>query len=172
MGLRPAHCYREIERAYTRHSKYKSKSYIKGIPALKITKFDFGNLTKNFESRIDIFPKIDIQIRHNSIESTRMLANRRLHRNLGANYRLKIRVYPHHVLREHKMLTGAGADRMSPGMSQAFGKPIGIAAQVKEKQPIMSIYVDKKDVKTVIDILDVARKRLPCKCGISVLQNN
>ncbi|MBI2672772.1 50S ribosomal protein L16, partial [Candidatus Woesearchaeota archaeon] len=168
MGLRPAHCYREIERSYTRHSKYKAKGYVKSMPPIKITKFDFGNTTKNFESRVDIFPKADIQIRHNSLESARMLANRRLHKSLGANYRLKVRVYPHHVLREHKMLTGAGADRMSPGMSQAFGKPIGLAAQVKAKQPIISVFVEKKDVKTVINVLDHTKARLPGKCGVSV----
>ena len=39
--------------------------------------------------------------------------------------------YPHHVLRENKQATGAGADRVSQGMRCAFGKNVGTAARVK-----------------------------------------
>ena len=68
---------------------------------------------------------------------------------MGRNYHLQIRIYPHHVLRENKMLTGAGADRMQTGMQRAFGKAIGSAAQVKIGQAIFTVQVDDKDIDAV-----------------------
>ena len=45
-------------------------------------------------------------------------------------YHLKIRVYPHHIVRENPMATGAGADRVQDGMRKAFGKPVSSVAMV------------------------------------------
>ncbi len=160
-GLRKGKCYTKIVRAYTRKSKYKSKGYIKAIPPSKIVKFDQGNLQKNFPAKVSLVSKQDIQLRHNALESARQVIHTHLASSFGNNYKLKVRVYPHHILREHKMLTGAGADRMSPGMSQAFGKPVGIAAQVKKNQPIISVMVDLKDVEAAKRIMHFAMARLP-----------
>ena len=162
-GLRKGKCYTEIKRAYTRKSKYKGSNFIKAIPTLKIVKFDQGNLQKTFESQIHLFSKQDIQLRHNSLESARQVVHKHLADALGNNYHLKVRVYPHHILREHKMITGAGADRLSPGMSQAFGKPVGVAAQVKRNQAIITIMVDSKDVESAKNALGFAHARLPGK---------
>ncbi|MFC7029415.1 hypothetical protein ACFQH8_22010 [Halomicroarcula sp. GCM10025710] len=41
---------------------------------------------------------------------------------------MTLRKFPHQVLRENKQATGAGADRVSDGMRQAFGKIVGTAA--------------------------------------------
>lgn len=162
-GLRKGNCYRKVVRAYTRKSKYKSKGYIKAIPPSKIVKFDQGNLQKKFDAKVSLVSKQAIQLRHNALESARQIIHKHISDSLGNNYYLKVRVYPHHILREHKMLTGAGADRMSPGMSQAFGKAVGVAAQVKRNQPIISIMTDKKDVETAKKALHFAMSRLPGK---------
>ncbi|MBS3095623.1 50S ribosomal protein L16 [Candidatus Woesearchaeota archaeon] len=162
-GLRKGVCYRNIVRAYTRRSKYKAKGYIKAIPPLKIVKFDQGNLQKKFDAQVSLYTRQDIQLRHNALESARQVIHKHLADTLGNNYHLKVRVYPHHVLREHKMLTGAGADRMSPGMSQAFGKAVGTAAQVKKDQPIISVGIDKKDIESAKSALSYAIARLPGK---------
>lgn len=167
-GLRKAKCYRKVVRAYTRKSKYKSKSFVKGVPNSKIVKYDQGNLKKEFEGHVCLFTKEKIQIRHNALEAARVVINRHLSRNMGNNYHLKLRVYPHHVLRENKMLTGAGADRMQSGMSHSFGKPIGTAAQLKKNQKIFSVYIDKKDVEAAKAALEKAFHRLPCKCGVEI----
>ena len=166
VGLRKGRCYREIERPYTRRSKYKKKNFIKSIPTNKIVKFELGNLKKDFESSADLVARQSVQIRHNSLESVRLLVNRRLHKFLGNNYKLRLRVYPHHILRENKMLTGAGADRMQSGMQKAFGRPIGLAAQVKEQQPIFTVYVDNKDLEFARETLKKAFSRLPCTCKV------
>lgn len=165
-GLRKGKCYREIERPYTRKSKFKKKGYVKSVPPNKIAKFELGNLQKNFETSADLVTKESVQIRHNALESARLIINRRLHKNFGNNYKLKLRVYPHHILRENKMLTGAGADRMQSGMQKAFGRPIGLAAQVKVEQPLFTVYVDNKDVNIAREILKKGISRLPCKCKV------
>ena len=128
-SLRKAKCYRNVKRAYTRKSKYKKKGYIKAIPSLKIVKFDIGNLKKKFSNEVSLYSKEKIQVRENALESARLIVNRKLNKVLGAsNFHLKLRLFPHHALRENKMLTGAGADRMQTGMQRAFGKVIGSAA--------------------------------------------
>ncbi len=160
-GLRKGHCYTGLVRAYTRKSKYKSKAYIKGVPPSKLVKFDQGDLKKEFESAVFLKSKQPIQLRHNALESARQMVNRNISETLGNNFRLKIRVYPHHILRENKMLSGAGADRMQTGMQRAFGKPVGSAAQVKKGQPIISLHVDKKDVEAAKKALHTAIHRLP-----------
>ena len=63
------------------------------------------------------------------------------------NFHLKIRTYPHHVLRENKQATGAGADRVSEGMRLAFGKAVGTAARVAPKQKIFTVYTTEQYIE-------------------------
>ena len=56
-----------------------------------------------------------------------------------SNFHFKVRVFPHHVLRENKQATGACADRVSEGMRLAFGKAVGTAARVIRNQKIMTV---------------------------------
>jgi len=168
VGLRKGRTCRKIERAYTRKSKYKKKSFIKSIPANKVVKYKMGDLKKKFPYIIELLPKVPIQIRHNAIESARQVVNRKLEINLKGNYLFQIRVYPHHIIREHKMLTGAQSDRLSPGMAHAFGKPIGIAAQLRKKQPLLSVSVDKENIDKAKEALTKARTRLPGSFYITI----
>jgi large subunit ribosomal protein L10e len=166
MALRKGKCYRNVVRAYTRKSKFKKKAYIKAVPSHKIIKFDLGDLKRQFETKVELVSKEKVQIRHNALESARVIINRRLHKNLGKNYHLKLNIYPHHILRENKMLTGAGADRMQSGMSHSFGKAIGLAAQLKPNKTIFSVFIDKKDINAAKEALKTGISRLPCKCRI------
>ena len=166
VGLRPGRCYKKVKRAYTRRSKYKNKGFIKSVPAIKIVKFDMGDLKKKFSKEVNLISKEPLQLRQNAVESSRLVVNRILIKDLNKNYHLKIRIYPHHVLRENKMLTGAGADRMQSGMQKSFGKPMGISSRIKKGQTIFSVYVDKKDTDIAKDALKKAIPRLPCKCSI------
>jgi len=84
------------------------------------------------------------------------------------NYYFRIKIYPHHILRENKMLTGAGADRMQTGMQKSFGKPVGRAAQVKKDQILFTTLVAKENLKDAKDALRLSFSRLPCKCGIEI----
>ena len=79
---------------------------------------------------------------------------------------MRIKKYPFHVLRENAMATGAGADRMSQGMSRSFGKAIGLAAQVYKGQTVIELRLNKKDLKVGKLALNRARYKLPCVCRI------
>ncbi len=172
MGLRKAVCYRTVKRAYSRKSKKKTKSYIKTIPQMKIAKFVMGDIAKynrgGFSYRIFIIVKKPIQIRDNAIESCRQLLHRHLEKNLKKDYYMRVNVYPHHVLRENKMLTGAGADRMQTGMQHSFGKPVGIAAQLHAGSKIFTIGCNEKDIPIVRQIIKKMKPKLPKEKAVIV----
>jgi large subunit ribosomal protein L10e len=171
VGLRKGHCYTRIKRAYTRHSKVRKKDFIKSIPINKIVRYDMGDPTKQFNFRIDLITKEGKQIRHNALESTRTLVNRHLVEGIGTiNYFFKVRQYPHHVLRENKMLTGAGADRMQTGMQKSFGRAIGVAAQIKRNKPLFSVFTNKENLEKARIALQMAPARLPGKYIINLVE--
>jgi len=145
-ALRPARCYHWDSPAYTRVAKNPSDSFITGIPGSKIIHFDMGNTKEKFEREVFILAKDNIQMRHNALEAARVAVTKILNKKLGsANYHFKIRVYPHHVMRNNIGATGAGADRVSDGMRKAFGKPIGTAARVKKGTKVFSVFVHPQE---------------------------
>ncbi|RLI97998.1 MAG: 50S ribosomal protein L16 [Candidatus Aenigmatarchaeota archaeon] len=167
MAIRPAKCYRKLERPYTRQSRRKPrKGYVKGVPHPKIVKFETGNSKKDFSSKALLIAEDGVQIRHNALEASRIAANKVLNDSLGDDgYFLKVLIYPHHVMRENPLATGAGADRYQTGMRLSFGNPIGLAARVKPGQKVMEIRFDR-GIKTVKKALRIASSKLPVKCKI------
>ncbi len=165
MVRKPGRMYHNIDGpAYTR------REYMGGVPNPKIVHFEMGNVEAkdSFPVEVSLIADEDCQIRHNALESARIIANKYLGRVGGANYFLWIRVYPHHVLREHKMATGAGADRISSGMSKAFGKPVGTAARVRRGQVIMSARVHPHNVEAAKRALKEASYKLPMPARIII----
>ncbi len=155
---------RALQNAYTRKSKYRKKSYIRSVPNNKIVKFDMGDLSKDFPVQFVLKSKQDVQLRHNCLESARKTALKILEKKLGKEgFRLKIRVYPHHIVRENPLASGAGADRMSTGMKMAFGKAVNIAARVFKNQPVMDVNVDVLNKAVASQSLTRAYKKLPGK---------
>lgn len=170
--LRKGVAYRRLERPYTRRSRYLKLNYIRASPPSKVTRYNMGNPHKKFEVTLNLKTKSDLQIRHNSIESARQSSNRLLEKVLGKdNYYYMIRIYPHHILRENPLATGAGADRMSTGMQKAYGKPIGLAAQVHKGQTIFSLNVNKPNIKTARLALKRASHKIACSTTIEINEN-
>ncbi|MBI2656122.1 50S ribosomal protein L16 [Candidatus Woesearchaeota archaeon] len=169
--LRKFVAYRRLERPYTRTSKFKAKSYIRMNPTVKVVRFDTGDASKDFKYTLNLLSKSDLQIRDNALESARQTSNKLLESYLGLNgFHMKVKVYPHHVLREHALAAGAGADRFSSGMAHSFGKPTGVAARIKKGQTIFQIMVDKQNVEVAKQALERASKKLPCSCTIQVIE--
>ena len=169
--LRKFCAYRRLERPYTRKSKFRKLNFIRSTPNCRIVRFEGGNLTKEYGVKVDLVSKTNLQIRDNAIESARLTANRHLEKTLGkTEYRLSVRVYPHHVLRENPLASGAGADRMSTGMKMSFGKTIGIAAQIREGQTILSAYVAKNKADVAKKAMQRSSKKLPCSCRVVITQ--
>lgn len=164
--------YRNIKRPYTRVSKYKKKAYIRMTPNPKVVRFTTGNSNKRFEYTLRLNSKAELNIRDNALESARQVSNRLLETKVGLTfYKLNLRVYPFHVLRENPLAQGAGADRFSTGMSHAFGKPIGIAARIKKGQTIFQVDTDQKNLDLAKEALIRAATKLPCSCAIEILRN-
>lgn len=145
--LRKFVAYRKLERPYTRISKYRKLSYVRTRPASKIVKYNMGNLTDKFDYTIKLVAKDNLNIRHNALESARLTATRTLEKALGRKgFCLRIRAFPHHILRENPLASGAGADRMSTGMKMSFGKTIGTAARVFKGAIILEAFVNTENL--------------------------
>ncbi len=170
--LRKFAAYRRLERPYTRVSKYREKSYVRMRPHSKVVRYVMGDPKKDFPVTLYLVAKNNLQIRHNAIEAARLTAVRLLELNLGkTGFFYRIRMFPHHILRENPLASGAGADRMSQGMSLAFGKPIGCAARVKKGYKIMEVGVEAKHLNIGKQALVRASKKIPCKWQIVIKEN-
>ncbi len=163
MVRKPARMYRQIRgQAYTR------KEYMGGVPNPRITQFDLGNPDGDFPLTVKLVVEDSCQIRHMALEAARIAANRYIAKKAGQQYHLKIKTYPHIVLRENKVAVGAGADRISDGMRAAFGSPVGTAARVKSGQTVMYIRTTTGNLEHAKVALTKAMYKLPTPCRIVV----
>jgi large subunit ribosomal protein L10e len=156
---------------YTRVSKRRQKSYIKTVPAQKIVKFTMGK--KMEEKKLKHILKIvtaekQMQIRHNAMEACRQFINKKLEKELNGNYGFKILPFPHHIQRENKMITGAGADRMQTGMQLSYGKSMGKAAIVKEGKCIFLMALpDERAVVFARKIIKQVKPKIPGRTKVT-----
>ncbi len=158
MPLRPARCYTNQDKPpYTR------REYIQGVPPPKISKYTTGNPYIEARWVAQLIAEKRCIVRHNALEAARLMAQRYLSTVLGEQkYFMVVRKYPHHVLRENKMLAFAGADRLQDGMRLAFGKPVGTAAIINPGDVIIDIYIsDEKDLDQAKEALRRAGTKLP-----------
>ena len=72
----------------------------------------------------------------------------------------RIVTYPHNVIREKKRATGAGADRLSQGMSMSFGKPISIAARIRQGQTVFEVRTNSTSKTVATEALKRASSKL------------
>jgi len=167
--------YKKKERPYTRRSQTKPrKSYIKGAPRHKIRQHLTGNKKGQalFNTEVSLVGQEEAQIKDAALEAARISANNGLDGVGANNFLIRIRVYPHQVLRENPLATGAGADRFQEGMSRAFGKPIGRAAVVDRGQKIISIFIDKAHTTKAREAIRRAKMKMPIKCRTLVESNS
>ncbi len=172
MGLRKASAYsKKTVVPFTRISKRKNKAYIKTVPPQKIVKFTMGNEKLVTEKKLPHILKVvsteDVQIRHNALEACRQFLNKKLDKSLNGQYVFKVVPFPHHVQRENKMLTGAGADRMQTGMQLSFGKSMGKAAIVKQGDEVFIFHLpNPKAVQTLRVAIKQVKSKLPGKIRV------
>ena len=152
MGRRPARCYR-----YQKNKPYIKSRYCRGVPESKIRIYDVGNKAAN----VDLFPYVahlvcdeKQQISSEALEACRVAINKYLGKHIGKdNYHIRMRAHPFHVLRANKMLSCAGADRLSSGMRHSYGKPIGVSARVSIGQILLSVRAKDQHEKFVIEAI-------------------
>ncbi|MGZ5509484.1 MAG: 50S ribosomal protein L16, partial [Nitrososphaeraceae archaeon] len=80
----------------------------------------------------------------------------------------KLKVYPHVLLRENKMIATAGADRLQEGMRRAFGKATGLAARLKPGQTIIEAYVLSGNLSLAKEGFKIASSKIGCPTEIRV----
>ena len=168
MALRKALAYsHHYARPNTRTSRVKGKAYIKVVPHNKVVKYNLGNQKAHMEGKfplkLTMISEEAVQIRDNAIEAARMLLTKQLDERLPLLYYLELKVHPHHILRNNKTAAGAGADRLSSGMSRSFGTVEGRAALVSAGKPLFVIYcADEAAARIVRETFAMTKSKLPC----------
>ncbi len=166
-SLRKANAYSKRNvTPYTRVSKKRQRSYIRTVPPQKIVKFEMGKNSLIKEGKLPHILKVisteKVQIRHNALEACRQFLNKKLDEELAGQYTFKVVPFPHHIQRENKMLTGAGADRMQTGMQLAFGKAVGKAAILKPGKELFIFQLpNEKAVTFTRKIIRQVNSKLP-----------
>src|SRR5829696_2208893 len=142
---------------------YVRREYIAGKPQIKIARFSSGQSKENYyDYKLELLATERIQIRHNALESARLAANKTMARAGDTSFFSSLKVYPHVLLRENKMIATAGADRLQEGMRRAFGKATGLAARLKPGQSIIEAYVHSDNLSLAKEGFKIASSKIGC----------
>jgi large subunit ribosomal protein L10e len=152
----------------TRGMPYVRREYIAGKPQIKIARFSSGQAGTNYDYKVELLATENIQVRHNALEAARLAANKRMAVAGEMSFFSILRVYPHVVLRENKMIATAGADRLQEGMRRAFGKATGLAARVKPGQVLIEAYVTAANLPLTKDGFKVASSKIGCPTVVRI----
>jgi len=110
-----------------------------------------------------------VQIRSNALEAARVAASKKVSLVGEENFYLRVVTFSHSVLRENKLIATAGADRLQEGMRKAFGKPIGVAARVKNGSVVIDISVKAENLEKAKEAMWAASTKLPMKTKVVIL---
>jgi large subunit ribosomal protein L10e len=162
MGIRPARAIRDPDkRPFTRFSRSNPRqSKIKSMPHRDLHQFRMGTKKDNFDAVFHLRSTRAVILRDNSIESARLAANKYLEKNLLGNFYFIVRVFPHHVIRENKMIAGAGADRLQKGMRRSYGRPSDLAARLNQGTDLFTVYTYAPHEDIVKIAFERARRKL------------
>ena len=160
MGRRPARCSR-----FQKNKPFIKSRYCRGVPDPKIRIFDCGHK----KAGVDHFPFVahlvsdeKEQISSCALEAARVACNKYMIKFAGKEtFHIRTRCHPHHVIRQNKMLSCAGADRLSTGMRHSYGKPMERAARIAIGQCIISVRSKDQHANVVIEALRRAKFKFP-----------
>ncbi|MDE1837964.1 MAG: 50S ribosomal protein L16 [Euryarchaeota archaeon] len=166
MTRKPNRMYREIEgQIYTR------TEYMGGIPHCRITQFDTGNPHQRYKYQFTLRAEEACNVQDRALEAARVSIVRVMDKAASNNFHIKVRRYPHAILREHKMATGAGADRISDGMRGAFGKPVGHAVRAQINEPLITLSCRSENIPEAKEALRKAACKLPTPTRVEVIEH-
>jgi len=156
MGRRPARCLR-----FQKNKPYIKSRYCRGVPDPKIRIYDCGhkkNPVDNFPCVVHLVSDEKEQLSACALEAARVACNKYLIKTTGKEgYHIRVRCHPFHVVRQNKMLSCAGADRLSSGMRGSYGKPMEMAARIEIGQMIMSVRGKDNNAPHIIEALRRAK---------------
>lgn len=145
-----------------------SKVYAPGAPNSKIARFSTGQASPDYDFVLKLVSTEKVQIRHNAIEAARVAANKKLTPIGETAYFLQVKIYPHVILRENRMIATAGADRLQEGMRKAWGKPTGLAARVMPGSVILELHINRANLTTAKEAMKSASAKLPMPTLVEV----
>jgi len=164
--MRSSNYRKQDKAAFTR------KKFIHRVPDNKVLKYNMGTYKPDYTHVVEIKSDRQIQIADVALEAARKVAGKVLEEAEKAGkvkgYLIEVKAHPHHILREHRVIFGAGADRLSQGMTLAFGSSRGSAARVSEGQVILSVSTYEQHTEFVKSVLKSVVKKLPCTYSIAV----
>jgi len=146
---------------------YTRQKYIRSIPQPKIRRFTLGDGRGEYSHIVLLKATHPAEVSSGALEAVRVTANKVLE-TAGKPYLLRVLVYPHEVVREHKFMGFAGADRLSQGMSKSFGRPTGRTAKVVADQVVVAVYTKSDGIDIAKTALKRASKKLPISHDIAV----
>lgn len=146
------------------------REFVPDAPRPKIAKFSMGSPQPDFDVKLQLVSEERAQIRHNAIEAARIAINKKLANADVKNFFFVVKVYPHVILRENKMIATAGADRLQEGMRKAYGKPVGLAARVDRGTVLFEISLNRSNVQAAKEALKGGASKLPIPTTIKELQ--
>mmetsp|Transcript_3813 Transcript_3813/g.5966 ORF Transcript_3813/g.5966 Transcript_3813/m.5966 type:complete len:218 (-) Transcript_3813:183-836(-) len=160
MGRRPARCVR-----FQKNKPYIKSRFCRGVPDSKIRIYDCGAK----RTVVDAFPFVchlvsdeKEQLTACALEAARVACNKYLVKTTGKEgYHIRTRCHPFHVIRQNKMLSCAGADRLSSGMRHSYGKPMEMAARIAIGQIIVSVRAKDANAPHVMEALRRAKFKFP-----------
>jgi large subunit ribosomal protein L10e len=138
---------------------YTRREYVKGFPPPKIVKFTMGDTRGTYDIEARLIATQRKQIRHVSLEATRVATNRVLMDKLINDYLMNVLPFPHVILRENKMIFG---------MRRSFGRTVGTAARIEPGQTLITVRVKAKDAEVAKESLKRGMAKLPLTCRIVI----
>ena len=162
MGIRPGHCVRGTDKQpWARYSKKRPKqSFVKAMPHLSLLVYHMGDAKKAYDTQYDMCTITNIQLRDNALEAARQAANKFLEKKIVGQYYFTVRVYPHNVIRENKMIAGAGADRLQKGMRASFGRATDRAARMRAGQAVFTFKSAAVNRPHIIEAIKRAKAKM------------
>ena len=155
-----------------KRSRSHRREFVRGGADPKITRYHVGDPSdRDWDLTVGLIGLQTARISHLALEAIRVGINRRLTKSLGrTGFHLHIRTHPHTTYREHAMMSFAGADRLSSGMRNSFGRPVGRCARVKAGKILFECSCDLKGLEAVKESVRVAADKICIRTQAVVLR--
>lgn len=149
-----------------------SKKFAPSAPHSKIARFSTGTASPDYDYILKLVSKERSQVRHSAIEAARVAANKKMTLLGEKNYFIQVKVYPHVILRENKMIATAGADRLQEGMRRSYGKPRDLGARLAIGSVVLQLSVNNIHLAEAKQAFKTAASKMPMTTDIQIIPLN
>ena len=164
---------RAYNAVYTKQGR--SDKGLKSSMTLRNFESGTSSLRWTSKTRLVLYSSQKVQVIEKLMDKARVCLMRLITKVIPKEeFLLRFPVIPHQILRNHSMASGAKADRISQGMANSFGKPLQLAARVREGQGFLQLYLSpkgSKELNTIKGYLSSLKPRFPFK-GYVLLDSN